>query len=102
METLSEPKLDKWGTVDGRWIKAEDIDHQHATNIFYYVTFIAKDLYPDWTRRAIRNLLRDRFNGEKLPYVPYYDWEKDHIRGKGFVGPDNKIVIDGFEIGVLN
>lgn len=101
METIAKPKLSQWGTVDGRWINYENIDHQHASNIFYYVSFIAKNIYPDWTRRAIRNLLEDRFGGEKLPYDPYYDWEKTLIKNKGLVDKDNKIIVDGIEIGIL-
>lgn len=101
MRTNSEPKIDKWGTFDGRWIEAKKISHQHASNIFYYVTFIQKELYPDWTRRAIRNLLQEHFDGEILPYKPYYDWEKKLVMRKCVVDEHNDIFVNTIHIGTL-
>lgn len=90
-----------WTTVDRRTILKDDITHEHLSNIYYYVRFFYPELYPDWTRREVCDLLDTKFNGEILPYKPFWDYEIARIKSKGWVMENGDIVINGFKLGKL-
>jgi hypothetical protein len=105
METISEKSgFTHWSTVDGsKTIPAEEIPHEHLSNIYYYTHFLYPDLYDNLTRRRVKQLLRDNYQGDILPYKPYYDWERGLLTQRGWIQPNGDIVHpQGKVLGNLN
>ena len=90
-----------WLTFDNRIVLMKDISHQHLSNIHHYINTTMPEWYDDSTRKEISDLLQTKFNGVILPYVPHpgFVFEKEVLQKKGFLQPDNNIIIEGIKIG---
>ena len=92
--------VDFWGTWDGRVIPFEDVNHQHLSNIHYFMNLLHPTGYPKWLKIDIRNRLLVKF-GKILPYRPdpkFFE-EKIYLRKLGFLKENNDIVVHGLKIG---
>lgn len=92
-----------WRTFEGRLVDLYSIDHQHLSNVFYYVNFTDPRHYEDDIRECISNELKRRFNGKLLPYhpMPSFTHEINFLRLKGMLLRNNQIVYKGTLLGEL-
>ena len=90
-----------WITYDNRIVSMEEMDHQHMSNIHYYINNIVPYFYNDEVRKHIKKWLVKRFSGVILPYhpVPDFQFEKSHLKRMGYLQPNNDIVVGGIKIG---
>lgn len=90
-----------WTTWDGRHIPAEEITHQHLSNIYYYTHFVLPEYYSEETKKDVYRLLMAKF-GKILPYKPdiRFVQEQGYLMKKGFLMDNNDIVIQGRKVGV--
>ncbi len=90
-----------WITWDNRMIPAEEITHQHLSNIYYYTHFVMSEYYDLSTKKDVYNLLMTKF-GSILPYSPdvRFIQEQGYLMRKGFLMDNNDIVIHGKKVGV--
>ncbi len=86
----------KFTTFDGRVIDAQSVDHQHLSNIYWFMKIIhSKKEGELWD---IIYILKNRFSGIILPYRPEFEFT-DEI---SFLDKNDMIVwIRGFD-GILN
>jgi hypothetical protein len=93
--------MDKWITYDGRVVDMNEMSHQHMSNIYWFINVLFPESYNVYIRHNIRTWLNLRFKGEVLPYSPKPEFvaELNYLRMKGYLKENNKIVIDGQEIG---
>ena len=93
--------MNKWITYDGKTVEMSVMPHQHMSNIYWFINVIFPSYYSDLVRSHIRTWLNLRFNGEVLPYSPKPEFveELNYLRRKGYLKENNKIVINGQEIG---
>ena len=77
-----------WTTFNGRTIPVENLDHQHLSNIYWYhkLVFNTEHLW-------VLDIIRERFNGQPLPYSPHVDCtpEMNVLEEKGILhwNPNN-------------
>lgn len=92
-----------WRTFEGRLVDLNSIDHQHLSNIYYYLNFTDPRHYEDDIREHINNELKRRFNSRLLPYRP--KWRFTHeincLRLNCMLLPNNQIVYKGTLLGEL-
>jgi len=95
--------IKKWGTYDGRVVKMEDIEHQHLSNIYFYINFIIPKQYTNEDRKDIMFWLRKRFNGELLMYSPVLEFKSEiqYLHKLHYIKSNGYIVVDGKIIGKL-
>lgn len=93
-------EINYWGTYDGRIISMEKMDHQHMSNIHFYVNVTCPEFYDDKIRKFILGWLIRRFAGVILPYrpVPEFKFEKGRLQSKGYL-KDKDVVVGGQKIG---
>ena len=79
----------------------ENMDHQHMSNIHHFINFIVPQYYSEGIRVEILKWLVQRFAGVILPYrpVPEFKEEKTYLRSKGYLQPNNDVVVNGEKIG---
>lgn len=58
-----------WTTFKGRVIPTEQLDHQHLSNIYWYHKLVL-----GFEHRWALDLIRERFNGQLMPYAPHIDF----------------------------
>lgn len=89
------PKIALWETWDGRVVKAENIDHQHLSNIYYYTHYTRKLHYSDLDRKQIQRLLDDNFDGEILSYRPQKKFKEEILRLEelGWLKKNGEIIV---------
>lgn len=90
-----------WITFDGRVVTLEEMEHQHMSNIYWFITKILPNKYSDYIRQDIMLWLKKRFNGLILYYQPHPDFKKEinYLLRKGYLKPDGMIVVDNQVIG---
>ena len=90
-----------WITYDNRTVTMEDMSHQHMSNIFYFVTYVVPNLYPDSVRNDVFRWLVKRFSGDILPYRPHpgFKEEKQYLLLNGYLKDNNDIIINNQLIG---
>ena len=90
-----------WTTFDDRTVEMKKMEHQHMSNIWYYITKVVPQLYNDSTRTYIKSWLDKRFDGVILPYHPHPDFknEKMYLEHKGWIQSNGDIVINNIKIG---
>lgn len=93
--------IEKWGTWDGRWIDANEISHQHLSNIYFYTHYIMSMFYPASVKMGVLFLLNTRFKGAILPYHPdpKFIEERRYLEHQGWLQPNGDIIIAGNKIG---
>jgi hypothetical protein len=97
----------KWKNFQGKEISTETADHQHLSNVLWYLKIFWPDLYPAHIREEVIKAIKDRFNGQILPYRPHLDFEVEiqglKERGLLFENDDGThyIVFEGRIIGDL-
>jgi hypothetical protein len=93
--------LKGWTTWDGRHIPAEEITHQHLSNIYYYTHFVLAKWYDKTTKQEVYTLLMTKF-GSILPYKPdiRFIQEQKYLTELGFLRDNNDIVIEEKVVGV--
>ena len=92
--------LKGWITWDDRKIPAEEITHQHLSNIYYYTHFVLAKWYDSVTKQEVYRLLMTKF-GSILPYRPdiRFMQEQIYLKDLGFLRDNNDIVIEGKIVG---
>ena len=99
-----------WMTFEGVRKPVSKIDHQHLSNIHYFMKYINPQFYDTLTRMVIGGELDERFDGKLLPYRPLARnfGEIDTLRKKGWLKSgwngeksSTLIIIDGVEIGEI-
>ena len=90
-----------WTTYDGRVVSMKDMEHQHMSNIHYFINIVHPNFYPNSIKNEILRWLVQRFAGVILPYHPdpNFNEEKNFLRSKGYLQPNNDIVVEGEKIG---
>lgn len=93
----------KWRTFEGRIVNMADMEHQHLSNIYYFINYIVPELYGDRIRLEVMDWLNFRFAGMILSYQPRPDFkaEIDLLRSKGFLKSNNTIIVNNRYIGEL-
>ena len=83
--TVFEPQ---WQTFEGQRKKISEIDHQHLSNIHYWINLTFPGYHPDIVN-LIQNEINNRFAGEILPYRPLrrFAMEMDILQKKGWLWP---------------
>ena len=92
--------VDFWRTWNNKTIPFNELDHQHLSNIHYFMNLVHPAFYPKWLKEGIRNRLIIEF-GKILPYRPdpKFTEEKNYLRKLGFLKENNDIVVHGLKIG---
>lgn len=62
----------KWITFQGKEASTETADHQHLSNCIWFLHVFFHTRNED-----IERAIRDRFNGQILPYRPHVDFEME-------------------------
>lgn len=72
----------QWQTFKGKTVSGDTIDHQHLSNVYWFGLIIA-NIEHVWAL----DLLRERFNGQLLPYRPHVEFkmEIEHLYSKGLL-----------------
>jgi len=94
-------EITNWTTYDGRVASMEDMDHQHMSNIHHFINIVHPDFYPNSVKDEILRWLVQRFAGLILPYHPdpNFNSERVILRSKGYLQPNNDIVVNGEKVG---
>lgn len=92
-----------WVTFDNNKVNLEEIDHQHLSNIYYFINILFPVHYDESTKLLVGNILHKRFNDHILPYRPNIRFRNEiqYLMGQGFLKFDGTIVINGNCIGHL-
>ena len=86
-------------TFDGREIKISEMTQQHLSNAYYFTILFSGDFFVAYD---YLNELKDRFNGELLPYRPLASFpaEINALKNSKYV-IGNKIYLDDRCIGEM-
>jgi hypothetical protein len=89
----------QWTTFDNKKATMESADHQHLSNIYWYLRIFwgCKD-NELW---QVLTELQKRFEGKVLPYRPHPKFKEEHayLHRNGMVDADGNIVFAGEIIG---
>lgn len=103
-----ESKEFVWTTWDGVKKKISEIDHQHLSNIIYFMEYVNPN-YSYSVKFTMTAELFSRFDGVMLPYRPIgtYKPEIDYLRESGYLVKNDlhnhyDIIIFGKKIGVYS
>ena len=93
-----------WTTADGRVVPIKDLTHQHLSNIYWY-----HKIFQDIKGMPVHVLdnichmtefhLQQRFNGEKLSYLPHFTFEIDWLNSLNLIKQNTIYDKWGHEIG---
>lgn len=99
-ETKDGEQLLQWGTWDGKVKTLKYIDHQHLSNIHYYMNLVHPEYYEKELKQMVKDLLIKKF-GRILPYhpCPEFAYEKIRLTAKGYLDRHGDIIVDGHKIG---
>jgi len=106
--TKVEPK---WRNFEGITKKLSELDHQHLSNIHYFITLMFPKRYDEDIRQMIREEIDKRFDGQLLPYRPLrrFRMEMDRLEARGWlkdshdgVNPVSIIIFDNKVIGSVD
>lgn len=82
----------KWITFQGKEVSTETADHQHLSNCIWFAEVFFGIPLPE-----VQQAIRDRFNGQILPYRPHVDFE-DEIKGLRDRGHLSKFDVNGVAV----
>lgn len=92
--------IHEWITFQGKEVSLNTVDHQHLSNVIWYWRLVCGQLYKEGLQE-----LRDRFNGQILPYRPHTDFksELEFLRYKGYLSPfdESGVAIISFQGNVI-
>ncbi len=98
-----------WQTFEGDRKKISEIDHQHLSNIYYYMKHILPGAYKDSVVKSITDELARRFDDILLPYRPLrrFKQEMDILQKKGWLWPKpsgigHNVIINGEWVGEVD
>lgn len=76
----------EWKTFKGTMASTETADHQHLSNVIWFSRVLFGELHKEYYEPFI-NAIRDRFNGQLLPYRPHVDFheEIEALRKRGML-----------------
>ena len=99
-ETKAGEQLMRWGSWDGKVQYLKYIDHQHLSNIHYYMNLVHPEYYEKYLKKIVRDLLYEKY-GKILPYVPCaeFAYEKIQLIAKGYLDRHGDVRVDGHKIG---
>jgi len=99
-ETKAGKQLLRWSSWDGKVQVLKYIDHQHLSNIHYYMNLVHPELYEKELKVVVRKLLYERY-GRILLYQPCreFAYEKIRLVALGYYRNNGDIVVDGHKIG---
>lgn len=99
----------QWMTFEGDIKRLNEIDHQHLSNIYYYMKYTMPGAYDSLTKQLIKNELAERFEDVLLPYRPLrrFKQEMDVLQKKGWLWPKpsgigHNVIINGEWIGEVD
>lgn len=69
-----------WTTADNKKIPILSLEHQHASNIHWFLKLFWKQ-----ENSEVERLLKNRWDGAILPYKPVWDWEVRQLRNLGHI-----------------
>lgn len=79
----------EWITFQGKEISTETADHQHLSNCIWFIEiFWPYSPSSQMTRDELLRAIKDRFNGQILPYRPHIDFteEIETLKQRGYLG----------------
>jgi len=98
-----------WQTFEGERKPINEIDHQHLSNIYYYMKHILPGAYEAHIVKLITNEIAHRFEDVLLPYRPLrrFKQEMDVLQKKGWLWPKpsgigHNIIINGEWVGEVD
>jgi hypothetical protein len=99
-ETKDGKKLLQWMSWDGRIRVLKYIDHQHLSNIHYYMNLVHPEYYEKELKKMVRDLLMEKY-GKILPYqpCPEFAYEKIRLTALGYLDRHGDIRVHGHKIG---
>lgn len=92
---------DDWITFDGRQVNDKTIDHQHLSNVYWYLkVFWGMQDFQLW---QILEEIQIRYGGTVLPYRPHPRFIQEHVclHKKGMIDKDGNIIFKGEIIGSI-
>lgn len=91
-----------WKTWDGREVTMRNITQEHLSNAYWFMLVVRGQYDQDFVD-AVNDIMRQRFDGQILPYVPAEDFTAEHdwLRESGNVDEDGIIWHRGKQIGYL-
>ena len=101
VEVKDEPT---WTTFEGVEKSISEIDHQHLSNIYYFMKYVNPSFYDKEVNMLIGMEIDGRFDGKLLPWRPLkrFRGEIEFLRCKRWIlrhGNKSLIVINGKIIG---
>lgn len=99
-ETKDGEQLLQWGSWDGKIQVLKYIDHQHLSNIHYYMNLVHPEYYEKELKMMVREILMERY-GKILPYrpCPEFAYEKIRLTALGYLDRHGDVTVDGHKIG---
>lgn len=99
-ETKAGELLLRWGSWDGKVQVLKYIDHQHLSNIHYYMNLVHPEHHEKYLKKMVRDLLYEKHGGI-LPYTPCREFAYERIRllDLGYLDRHGDIIVHGHKIG---
>lgn len=105
----SSANLVVWQTFEGNRLFLQDINHQHLSNIYYYMKYVSPESYRPEVVRMIKDELATRFDDILLPYRPLrrFKQEISYLQEKGWLWPKpsgigHNVIINGEWVGEVD
>lgn len=79
----------EWTTFQGKKVSTETVDHQHLSNCIWFIeVFWIDSPMAQAHRQELMQAIKDRFNGQLLPYRPHIDFKEEiyRLREYGYLG----------------
>jgi len=107
--TVVPPKRNiHWTTFEGEKKELSKIDHQHLSNIHWFMKLVNPEFYDKGTKHLIACEIDGRFDGELLPYrpLPRFRGEIESLKNLGYLrercaGAIVEVVVDGKVVGCV-
>lgn len=99
-ETKAGTSLIRWESYNGKIKVLKYIDHQHLSNIHYFMNLIHPKHYERNLRIIVREMLIKKY-GKILPYRPdpSFVHETEFLKKLGYLKNNGDIVVHGHKIG---
>jgi hypothetical protein len=90
-----------WHTFEGNIKLVSEIDHQHLSNIYYFINYTTEVPYESFVVNIINKEIIERFDGVVLDYRPLrrFALEMKLLSRKGYLQENGEIIINGELVG---